>query len=132
MESFCHFGMFHSSGVISLFSKSQHISSHLLYYLFISLLFPFPTLFFLYLTHLIQFFLISVPKRNISTTMERREYYVFLWCKYVGPTFPTPKSKPSSVFFFFSFVNVCSSFYSRFFGQHQLLISRFFFCYTPK
>ena len=77
----CLLSPFHSNEVISLFSKSKHISYHLLYslllyFLFISLSFSFPTFSFLYLTHLTQFFLISVPKRNASTTMERRKYVV--------------------------------------------------------
>ena len=53
------------------------------YSLFIFLLFSFPTLFLLYLTHLTQFFLISVMKINVSTTMEHIEYewsiYPFLF-----------------------------------------------------
>ena len=52
IESFCHFGTFHSSRVISFFDKSQHIFLHLLYSLllyslYISLPFSFPTLFFI-------------------------------------------------------------------------------------
>ena len=74
--AFFHFRPFHSNRVISLFSKSQHIFPHLLYSLllfsiFISLPFSFFTLFSLYLTHLTQFFLISVPKSFASITMER-------------------------------------------------------------
>ena len=79
IKSYYHFGTFHSNRVIFLFSKNQHIFSHilyslLLYSLIISLPFSFSTLFSLYLIHLTLFFLISVPKRNASITMERREY----------------------------------------------------------
>ena len=81
IETIFHFRPFHRNRVISLFSKSQHIFPHLLYSLllfsiFISLPFSFFTLFSLYLAHLTQFFLISVPKSFVSITMERREYYI--------------------------------------------------------
>ena len=69
-----------SNRVISLFSKSQHIFSHLLYFLllyslFISPHFSFPTLSLLYLTHLTHFFLIFVLKINTSTTMEHMDFF---------------------------------------------------------
>ena len=63
------------------FSKSQHIFSHLLNSLLLSLFiflpFSFPTLLFLYLAHLTQFFLSLVLKRNVSTTMLRMKYILF-------------------------------------------------------
>ena len=61
IESFCHFGTFHCNRVISL-------------------PFLFFTLFSLYSTHLTQIFLIFVPKKNASITMERMEYQIKHQC----------------------------------------------------
>ena len=55
-------------------AKYNNFSSLLLYSVFISLPFSFPTLLFIYLTHLTQLFFNSVPKRIASTTEGQREY----------------------------------------------------------
>ena len=77
IESFYYFGTFYSNRVI-FFSKSQHIFPHLFYSLFISLPFSFSTLLSFILTHLTQFFLIYVSKRNASIT-KREEVSFYEW-----------------------------------------------------